>query len=77
MAVNTVDLIARHRKGLTLALAKQLYESNKARYDSYAIKLQHSAGKVAVAVFNAFLSDCERYQRNEHVAPYATKGEVK
>jgi hypothetical protein len=77
MAVNTVDLIARHRKGLTLALAKQLYESNKGRYDSYAIKLQHSAGKVAVAVFNAFLSDCERYQRNEHVAPYATKGEVK
>ena len=77
MAVNTVDLIARHRKGLTLAMAKQLYESNKARYDTYAIKLQHCLSKVAVAVFNAFLSDCDRYQRDKHVAPYARKGQIK
>jgi len=77
MTVNTVDLITRHRKGLTLAMAKRLYESNKARYDNYAGKLQHAPGKIGVALFNAFLSDCERYQRKTHVAPYATGGEIK
>ena len=28
-----------------------------------------------VALFNAFLIDCQRYQRKTHLAPYAPSGE--
>ena len=73
MTVNTAALIARYRKGLSLEIVKKLYHSNKARYEKYSLRLQHSKEKMGIALFNAFLMDCERYQRKDHVAPYALR----
>jgi len=77
MVVDTASLIAKHRQGLTLAMAKQIYQSNQARYDAYGVKLKHAPEKLAVALFNAFLIDYDRQKRRDHVAPYALKGTIK
>ena len=74
--VDTAMLIAKHRKGLTLVMAKQIYQSNQARYDTYRARLKHTPQKLAVALFNAFLMDYERRKRGDHVAPYAAKGAI-
>lgn len=73
MAVNMATLIARHRQGLTLAVAKQIYQKNQARYDTYSVRLKHTPDKLAAALFNAFLMDYDRGNRQDHVAPYAAK----
>ena len=73
MAVNMATLIAKHRQGLTLAMAKQIYQKNQARYDTYSLRLKNAPEKLAVALFNAFLMDYDRRKRQDHVAPYAAK----
>lgn len=73
MAVDTGALIARHRQGLTLKMAKQIYQKNQARYDTYAVRLKNAPEKLPVALFNAFVMDYDRQQRRDHVAPYAAK----
>ena len=73
MAVNMATVIARHRQGLNLAMAKQIYQKNQARYDIYGVRLKHAPEKLAVALFNAFVMDYDRKNRQDHVAPYAAK----
>jgi hypothetical protein len=77
MVVNTVNLIAKHRQGLTLAMAKEIYQKNQARYDTYSVRLKHAPDKLAAALFNAFLIDYDREKRQDHVAPYAAKETMK
>jgi hypothetical protein len=77
MTVNTAALVARYRKGLSLKTAKHLYHTNKTRYDQYTLRLQNLPEKVGIALFNAFLVDCQRYQRQDHVAPYASRRTIK
>jgi len=77
MAVDTATLIAKHRQGLSLEMAKQIYQSNKARYDTYGLRLKHAPEKLATALFNAFVMDYERRKRQDHVAPYAAKETMK
>ena len=77
MAVNMATLIARHRQGLSLAMAKQIYQNNQARYDIYGVRLKHEPEKLAAALFNAFVMDYDRANRQDHVAPYAAKETMK
>jgi hypothetical protein len=75
MLVDPVALIDRYRNGLTLAVATDIYDNNKSRYVNYALKLDQSKQRLGLALFNAFLIDCQRYQRRTHVAPYAAPAE--
>ncbi len=74
MIVDNLALIERHRKGLNLAFTKNIYAVNKPRYDKLSLKLNPSKQKTGVALFNAFVLDCDRCQRKTHVAPYAPPG---
>jgi ABC-type lipoprotein release transport system permease subunit len=75
MLVDPVALIDKYRNGLTLAVATDIYDNNKSRYENYALKLDQSKQRLGLALFNAFLIDCQRYQRRTHVAPYAAPAE--
>jgi len=63
MVVDTVALIERHRQGLSLCLAKTIYEQNRQRYEHYLNKLRQPPKITGTALFNAFLLDCIKYQR--------------
>jgi hypothetical protein len=77
MVVNTAHLIAKHRQGLTLSMAKEIYKKNQARYETYGVRLKHAPDKLAAALFSAFLMDYDRERRQDHVAPYAAKETMK
>ena len=63
MTVDMATLIENHRKGLSLATAKAVYERNKKRYDSYLLKLKQPAQITGTALFNAFILDCTKHRR--------------
>lgn len=63
MQADMLQLIAAHRKGLTLAMAQAVYEHNQARYEQYLRKLRQPAAITATALFNAFLLDVGKHQR--------------
>jgi len=75
MVVERHLLIEKKKNGLTLDVAKEVYSRNRRRYRRFLLKLNHPPEMKGVAMFNAFLLDCERRQRNTHVAPYASCGE--
>lgn len=72
MTVDRAVLIETYRKGLTLAMAEMIFIQNKDRYVAYTHKLRQSPQRIGIALFNAFVLDCERHQRTHHVAPYAS-----
>lgn len=63
MVVDREALIERHRKGLTLVMAQNVYEGNKSRYDEYLLKLRQPPRVTGSALFNAFVLDCIKHQR--------------
>lgn len=75
MVIDMVSLIEKKKKGLTLASAKEIYQHNKRRYRSFLLKLNQPQEKTGIALFNAFILDCERRQIRIQVAPYASYGE--
>jgi len=75
MVIERVSLIEKKESGLTLAAAKEIYNRNKRRYRNFLLKLKQPKEKIGIAMFNAFLLDCERQQRKTCVAPYASYGE--
>jgi hypothetical protein len=76
MVVSRPALIDIHHKGLTLAMAKDIYKINQNRYASYMKKIRQPEKRKGEALFNAFLLDCQNYQRRSNVAPYASHGEI-
>jgi hypothetical protein len=75
MVIDMVSLVDKKKKGLTLIMAKDIYQHNKRRYRSFLLKLNQSQEKTGTALFNAFILDCERQLLRTHVAPYASYGE--
>ncbi len=75
MVIDMVSLIEKKKKGLTLASAKEIYQHNKRRYRAFLLKLNQPQEKTGIALFNAFILDCERKQLRTQVAPYASYGE--
>jgi hypothetical protein len=63
MAVHMKTLITCYRKGLTFTIAKQIYDKNRSKYQQYN---RLSKPKNEIARFNAFIMDCQRYQRKDH-----------
>jgi len=75
----TVDrpvLIETYHKGLSLSLAKQIFNHNQKRYTAYLKKMRQPENRKRAALFNAFILDCQNHQRRNHVAPYASHGEI-
>lgn len=75
MVVDRPALIETYNKGLSLAHAKEIFQHNQKRYDTYSQKMRQPEDRRGAALFNAFLLDCQSYQRKTHVAPYASYGE--
>ncbi len=63
LVVDRKVLIEKHRQGLTLAMAKTVYERNMARYDKYLFKLRQPPKITGTALFNAFILDCSKHLR--------------
>jgi len=76
MTVDRVSLIEVHYRGLTLEIAKSIYEHNLDRYTAYSNKLRQPQQITGKALFNAFILDCQRHLFREQVAHYATHNEV-
>ena len=76
MAVNRSTLIETYHKGLSLGLAKQIFDHNQKRYIAYAKKMRQPEDKKGLVLFNAFILDCQNHQRKSNVAPYASHGEI-
>ena len=49
--------------GLTLEMAQQIVEKHNDRYEQYVKKINHTDETRKVALFNAFIFDCERHWR--------------
>jgi hypothetical protein len=64
MVVDRITIIECHRKGLNLPMAKTIYERNRERYDNYRLKLKQSPQITGMALFNAFILDYSKHQRN-------------
>jgi len=76
MVVNRPILIECYQNGISLSLVKQIFEHNLARYTAYMKKMRQPENRKGMALFNAFILDCQRYQRGTHVAPYAAHGDI-
>ena len=76
MVVDRPPLIEIWHKGLSLDMAKQIFNHNQKRYSAYVKKMRQSEGRKGMALFNAFILDCQNHQRRTHVAPYASHGEI-
>jgi len=72
MKIDRPALIEIHHKGMTLSVAKIIYEKNRDRYDSYSNKLRQPEKIIGKALFNAFILDCQRHLSREHVVDYAS-----
>ena len=76
MVIDRPTLIETYHKGLSLELTKQIFNHNKKRYLSYAKKMRQPENRKGLALFNAFVLDCQKHQRRVYVAPYASHGEI-
>lgn len=76
MVVNRPTLIETYHNGLSLRLTKQIFDHNQKRYISYAKKMRQPEDRKGLALFNAFMLDCQNHQRKSNVAPYASHGEI-
>jgi len=76
MVVNRPTLIEIYHKGLSLDMAKQIFNHNQKRYIAYTKKMRQPENRKGLALFNAFILDCQNHQRRIHVAPYASHGEI-
>jgi hypothetical protein len=72
MSVHIKILIQCYQKGLTFKIAKQIYDQNHRKYHQYN-RLPES--KKEMARFNAFIIDCQRYQRQKHHTVHAERQE--
>jgi hypothetical protein len=64
MSADPIWLVEAHRRGLSLAMAKTVYDQNRERYEGFSRKLRQPAEITGAALFNAFMLDCERHLRN-------------
>jgi hypothetical protein len=63
MVVDRGALMERYREGLTLSIARSVYEHNQPRYERYLLKLRQPQEITGAALFNAFILDCIKHQR--------------
>ncbi len=76
MVVDRPLLIKMYRKGLSLNTTKKIIKTNQKRYTTYIKKMKQPKAMTGIALFNAFILDCQNHNRRTHVAPYASHGEI-
>ncbi len=76
MTVDRPVLIETYNKGLSLERAKSIFNHNHNRYMAYRKKTKQPDHVIGMAVFNAFILDCQAHHRKMPVAPYAIHGDV-
>jgi len=76
MAVDRPALIEVYHKGITLAQAKQVLHHNQSRYADYMKKINQPDDLKNQALFNAFMLDCQKSINTNHVATYASHGDI-
>jgi hypothetical protein len=76
MVVVRPTLIEAYQKGISLPVAKQIFNHNQARYIAYIKKMRQPEDRKGMALFNAFILDCQKHQRSSHVATYASHGDL-
>jgi len=76
MIVDRPTLIEAYHKGMTLAQAEQIFSHNQARYMAYMKKMRQPEERKGLALFNAFILDCRKSVYSNHVAIYATHGDL-
>jgi hypothetical protein len=76
MAVDRPALIEIYHKGLTLARAEQVLLHNQSRYTDYIKKMNQPKTRKNQTLFNAFILDCQKSINTNHVATYASHGDI-
>ena len=76
MVVDRPPLIEAYQKGLSLDETKKIFDHNQARYTAYMKKTRQPENRKAMALFNAFILDCQKHQRRSHVVTYACHGDL-
>jgi hypothetical protein len=77
MAIDRPVLIEVYHNGLTLPRVQQVLEYNQSRYTNYMKKMQQPETLKQQALFNAFILDCRKSFLTNHVAAYASHGDIK
>jgi hypothetical protein len=75
MIVDRPTLIEIYHKGISLAHAEQIFHHNQVRYTAYMKKMRQPEERKGMALFNAFILDCQKSMRRNHVATYASHGD--
>lgn len=76
MTIDRQVLIDCCQQGLSLERAHGIVEKNNKRYTAYRNKVKQPDPIKGMAVFNAFILDCQAHHQKSHVAPYATHGDT-
>ena len=76
MVVDRLTLIQTYKKGLSLAMAKNIFHHNQKRYATYGKKMNQPENRRGPALFNAFILDFHHHHQKSPVAPYASHGEI-
>ena len=76
MVVDRPTLIEIYHRGISLAHAEQIFHHNQARYTAYMKKMRQPEERKGIALFNAFILDCQKSMRRNHVATYASHGDL-
>ncbi len=76
MVVDRPTLIETYHKGMTLAQIKRIFNHNQARYMAYMKKMRQPKDRKGTALFNAFILDCQKSVNSNHVATYASHGDL-
>ncbi len=76
MVVARPILIEAYQEGISLPLVKQIFSHNQARYTAYEKKMRQPEDRKGMALFNAFILDCQKHQRSSRVATYASHGDL-
>ena len=76
MVVDRSALIEVYHRGITLAKANWILHHNQTRYTDYLKKMRQPESVKGAALFNAFILDCRKALNSNHVATYASYGDL-
>jgi hypothetical protein len=76
MIIDRPTLIEVYHKGISLAHAKHIFNQNQPRYTAYMKKIRQPEKRKGMALFNAFILDCRKSVYRNHVASYASHGDL-
>jgi hypothetical protein len=76
LIVDRPTLIEIYHKGIDFNRAKTIYSLNQQRYHTYTKKIRQPVQLKGTALFKAFVLDCCKSMHDDHVAPYASHGDL-